>query len=198
MTQGDKEAVKLFRGGTDVYPANAPQFSTFREPGRVNLNLMPVEDVKISATSTNFATQRGWRAVVGDTVTDSLFTTPPPVNGGNLSPFNSPNNPNGGAAVSSSDLLGLGTPGQFFRDAMAQASRHPLLAYKTAIKLANVGTNRSNVFAVWITLRIKNTQTDASTYHRLFAIVDRSIPVAFAPGQNLNSSNTIRLKRYLD
>ena len=197
MTQGDKEAVKLFRGGTDVYPANAPQFSTFREPGRVNLNLIPVEDVKISATGTNFATQRGWRAVVGDTVTDSLFATPPPANG-NLSPFYSPNNPNGGAAVSSSDLLGLGTPGQFFRDTMAQASRHPLLAYKTAIKLANVGTNRSNVFAVWITLRVTNTQTQASTSHRLFAIVDRSIPVAFAPGQNLNSANTIRLKRYLD
>ena len=198
MTQGDKEVLKLFRGGTDVYPANAPQFSTFREPGRVNLNLMPVEDVKIPDALTDFATQRGWRAVVGDTVTDSLFTTPPPDNGGNLSPFNSPNNPNGGAAVSSSDLLGLGTPGQFFRDTMAQASRHPHLAYKTAIKLANVGTNRSNVFAVWITLRIRNTQTDASTYHRLFAIVDRSIPVAFAPGQNLNSANTIRLKRYLD
>ena len=101
-------------------------------------------------------------------------------------------------AKSTSDLLGLGTPGQLFRDTNSQANRHPLLAYKTAIKLANVGTIRSNVFVVWITLRVKNAQTQASTYHRLFAIVDRSIPVAFAPGENLNSAKTIRLKRYLD
>jgi hypothetical protein len=33
---------------------------------------------------------------------------------------------------------------------------------------------------------------------RLFAIVDRSIPVGYSPGSDLNVRDCIRLSRYLD
>jgi hypothetical protein len=72
--------------------------------------------------------------------------------------------------------------------------------YARAIRLSNAATIRSHVFAVWITLRITDTSPAASApvYRRMFAIVDRSIPVGFAPGETLNVRDTIRLQRFLD
>ena len=63
-----------------------------------------------------------------------------------------------------------------------QEQLYPLMAYKTAIKLVN-RTVRSNMFAVWITLKVTDTQTLVSTNHRLFAIIDRSQPTAFLRGK---------------
>lgn len=72
--------------------------------------------------------------------------------------------------------------------------------YARAIRLSNAATIRSHVIAVWITLRITDTSPAASApvYRRMFAIVDRSIPVGFAPGETLNVRDTIRLQRFLD
>jgi hypothetical protein len=68
-----------------------------------------------------------------------------------------------------------------------------------ANRLANIATTRSNVFAVWVTVEITDsTAPDQKTYRRLFAIVDRSIPVGFQPGVNLNARDTLRLVRYLE
>jgi hypothetical protein len=39
---------------------------------------------------------------------------------------------------------------------------------------------------------------EQKTYRRLFAIVDRSIPVGYCPGVNLNARDTLRLVRYLE
>lgn len=67
-------------------------------------------------------------------------------------------------------------------------------------RLANIATPRSNVFAVWVTVEITDTGSpdQPKTYGRLFAIVDRSIPVGYSPGMNLNARDTLRLVRYLD
>lgn len=87
-------------------------------------------------------------------------------------------------------------------------------------RLATIATVRSNVFAVWITLEVKDNGQDAGPpmLYRLFAIVDRSIPVNYARGMNTvrghEGSNKpssdatalrttdvrdiIRLKRYLN
>ena len=61
-------------------------------------------------------------------------------------------------------------------------------------------TNLSHVFAVLITVEITNSSaTDATpSCHRLFAIVDRSIPVTYAEGQNNNVRDMIRLQRFLN
>jgi hypothetical protein len=76
---------------------------------------------------------------------------------------------------------------------------NPAAAYTTAIRLANVATIRSHVFAVWITLRVRDTSPGGiDSYHRLFAIVDRSRPVGFAEGRDLNVRDTIRVLRYLE
>ena len=77
---------------------------------------------------------------------------------------------------------------------------NPALTYSTAIRLANVATIRSNVFAVWVTLKTIDRSANAAppTYHRTFAIVDRSIPVGYNAGETLNARDTIRLQRFLE
>jgi len=80
-----------------------------------------------------------------------------------------------------------------------------------ANRLASVATVRSNVFAVWITLEVSDSSLDSGspTCHRLFAIVDRSIPVEYQEGENGdypedengengNVRQTIRVKRFLN
>jgi len=80
-----------------------------------------------------------------------------------------------------------------------------------ANRLASVATVRSNVFAVWITLEVSDSapEADSPTCHRLFAIVDRSIPADYQEGENgdypddengenRNVRQTIRLKRFLN
>ncbi len=195
LSQSQRQAVGFARDvsplsppSRDVYPANAPQIAKWREPGRMNVNTMPMEPNTNALT--NYNNQRLWRALfgsgsIGPNVDDIVAEDD------TQTPFAS-------KAKQVHELLSIDKTNELYLDTGTQSSLHPVLAYRTAIKLGNVGTIRSNVFAVWITLRVTNTQTQASTSHRLFAIVDRSIPVAFAPGQNLNSANTIRLKRYLD
>jgi hypothetical protein len=87
--------------------------------------------------------------------------------------------------------------------------------HDVANRLANVATVRSHVFAVWITLEVTDTSShaDPPSYHRLFAIVDRSIPLinlstppadrvpiptAFVRGSNTHARNPIRLVRFLN
>lgn len=71
---------------------------------------------------------------------------------------------------------------------------------ETTRRLGNSSTVRSNVFAVWITLKIEDTSpaADPPSFHRLFAIVDRSVPVGYRPGEDLNVRDTIRLLRHLE
>lgn len=72
--------------------------------------------------------------------------------------------------------------------------------HATATRLANVATVRSHVFAIWITVEITTTgaTTEDRSAHRLFAIVDRSIPVEYVEGQDRNVRDMIRLRRFLD
>jgi len=69
-----------------------------------------------------------------------------------------------------------------------------------ANRLASVATVRSNVFAVWITIEVTDSSptADSPTCHRLFAIVDRSIPVDYQEGENTDVRRTVRLKRFLN
>jgi hypothetical protein len=68
-----------------------------------------------------------------------------------------------------------------------------------ANRLANIATTRSNVFGAWVTVEITDSAApDQKAYRRAFAIVDRSIPVGYCPGVNLNARDTLRLVRYLE
>jgi hypothetical protein len=69
-----------------------------------------------------------------------------------------------------------------------------------ANSLAAIATVRSNVFAVWITVEVSSSAPDAGppTCHRMFAIVDRSIPVLYQKGRNTDVHQVICLKRFLN
>lgn len=86
-----------------------------------------------------------------------------------------------------------------YGDVPANARFHDVAQVSRANRLANIATTRSNVFAVWITVELTDSAVpDQKTFRRLFAIVDRSIPVGFSPGLNLNVRDTLRLVRYLE
>jgi len=75
-----------------------------------------------------------------------------------------------------------------------------LVDHAFADRLGNVATVRSHVFAVWITLEISDKAPNGSapSYHRLFAIVDRSIPAQYSEGRNTNVRDVVRLVRFLN
>ncbi|QDU93039.1 hypothetical protein [Lignipirellula cremea] len=94
--------------------------------------------------------------------------------------------------------------------------RNAFFAYEGISRLDNLLTTHSNVFAVWVTIGEFEATPNAAlhggfqlgaeagsdsgqvTRHRAFYIIDRSIPVAFEPGENHNIDRAVLLRRYLD
>jgi hypothetical protein len=172
------------------------QLSSFREPGRVNINTIPSDDI--------------WNAVVGGPLAQGLLaaggqnktrtsvgfrTTPARTlcqalslsTGANPLPLQDDYHADPAASGAGSNVL---------RDAL---TRNPMHRFYTANRLANTVTIRSNVFAVWITLRTSvANDPDSVKFHRAFAIIDRSIPVGFLPGKDLNARDTVRLWRVIE
>ena len=101
----------------------------------------------------------------------------------------------------------------------------PFFKYQTLERLSNLVTTRSNVYALWITVGYFEAEpvpnfdlaTQADIYpegyslgqeldvdtgdvtrHRAFYIIDRSIPVGFIPGEDLNTEKAIRLRRFIE
>jgi hypothetical protein len=91
--------------------------------------------------------------------------------------------------------------------------------YQALQKLGGNVTTHSNVFAVWVTVgyfevepgpvdglhpdgfylkRELGIDNGTQERHRVFAIIDRSIPVGFRRGQNLNSDRTILVERIIE
>lgn len=89
-------------------------------------------------------------------------------------------------------------------------TKHPHVLYQDISRFSNLTTSHSNVFAVWITLGYFEYSEDdgilqeykASTgenkRHRSFYIIDRSIPVGYSPGKDLNVEETILIRRYME
>jgi hypothetical protein len=76
---------------------------------------------------------------------------------------------------------------------------NPLHSIYTATRLANTVTTRSNLFAIWITLRESTADDpDSVKYRRAFYIVDRSIPVGYEEGKDHNILDMIRLRRIIE
>jgi hypothetical protein len=152
------------------------QLSSFREPGRVNLNTVTSRDV--------------WNTVVGGPLSSVAVPFP-------ASLLSAP-------GQSLAALLGLGTgtvpvPDTGVPLEILNRDKNPLHRFYTATRLANTVTPRSNVFAVWITLRESVAQDpDSVRYHRAFYIVDRSIPVGFEEGRDLNVWDCVRVRRIIE
>jgi hypothetical protein len=170
--------------------------SALREPGRVNVNTI------VGGTSTTQSTDSlVWATLVGGTTVQ--------FSGGTMMASNPFTTGGASAAKSLTGMLSLSSAGgrpvamqQFGLDSGTVGPRdaNPFLAYAAAIRLANTATVSSNVFAVWMTLEITDDSPSApsTTYRRMFAIIDRSIPVGFSPGETLNVRDAIVLKRVLD
>jgi len=169
-----------------IYPEITPvnQLSAYREPGRVNVNTVTSDDV--------------WNAVVAGPLVQTGTTTPDPVVGRSAANFAA--NP----AETMAALLSLsGTGTLVVTDTSAAiatgAGFNPAHSIYTATRLANTATIRSNVFAVWITLRESVVgDPDSVRYHRGFYIVDRSIPVAHEPGKDHNVWDAVILRRIIE
>ncbi|MCX7412408.1 MAG: hypothetical protein NTW36_03070 [Planctomycetia bacterium] len=149
------------------------QLSKWREPGKVNVNTI--------VSSTNPAVD------LDDVVWTTLISSTSPAN-----PFSTTPAKSIGWLLTSTPIV-TGTFGDLRDD-------NPFFTRARAIRLANTATVRSNVFAIWITVKVTDDSPNAPSpvTKRLFAIIDRSIPVGFSPNQDLNVRDTIRLKRYLD
>ena len=170
-----------------IYQQTTPvhQLSSWREPGRVNLNTVMSDDV--------------WAAVVaGSLATSGSVPDPLPLKDRITADFlNKP-------ATSMGDLLALKASGTTFApdthpDLLASGSLNPTHSLYTVNRLANSATIRSNVFAIWITLRESIAgDPDSVRYHRAFYIVDRSIPVAHEPGKDHNVWDAVVLRRIIE
>jgi hypothetical protein len=167
---------------TSIFSNTTPvnQFSAYREPGRVNLNTITSEEV--------------WNAVIAG-------------------PLNAPivDGSTAGLGIASSsnktiktmlEAIGLesgGTDVPEDTDPALAVAHNPAHAIYTATRLANTVTTRSNVFAVWITLKEEVAgDPDSVRYHRGFYIVDRSIPVGFEQGKDHNVWDCVRLRRVIE
>jgi len=96
----------------------------------------------------------------------------------------------------------------------ADPRRNPFFRYREMMRLSNLTTPRSNVFAVWMTVgffvieqhptRTGDTalgaeygmDTGKNVRFKSFMILDRSIPVGFRPGTPLNSRDAVLLEHF--
>jgi hypothetical protein len=101
------------------------------------------------------------------------------------------------------------------------ADRNPYFRYQGLTKLGNLITTRSNVYSVWITVGYFEVVPDSTlprsqypdgytlgpelgsdtgevTRHRMFFVVDRTIPVAFQRGEDFNVQKAILLKKIIE
>ena len=96
----------------------------------------------------------------------------------------------------------------------ADPRRNPYFRYREMMRLSNLSTSRSNVFAVWMTVGffvIEPNPTSAgqtalgaeygldtgdAARFKSFMIIDRSLPVGFRPGVQLNARDTVLLDHF--
>jgi hypothetical protein len=117
------------------------------------------------------------------------------------------------------------TPPQSQQD-VNNTDRNPFFHYQGLERMGNLVTTRSNVYSVWITVgyfEVKpnrfttpaglpdlahpdgyelgqemGSDTGEIVRHRAFYMIDRTIPVGFQRGQDLNVEKAIILKRYIE
>ena len=201
---------QVFAGLMNGYAA--PSWATFvpsrRNDGRLNVLDMPNTD-----TPTEFA--RPFRSAAGGQMVPTLASDV-------LRP-----NPEVNATLLRADSTGTTPLFQYNRannvaPSVDNSNLNPFFRYQGLERLGNLVTTRSNVYAVWITVGYFEVTPLATGYnpaiypdgyelgrelgldtgdvqrHRAFYIIDRSIPVGFQRGQDLNAEKAILLNRYIE
>jgi hypothetical protein len=87
------------------------------------------------------------------------------------------------------------------------SKRNAFTRYQRAMRLPNLVTDQSNIFAVWVTVSLFEYDptngfgreyvdgTGNVERERAFYIIDRTVPVGFVRGEDLNTDKTILLQR---
>jgi hypothetical protein len=90
-----------------------------------------------------------------------------------------------------------------------QADRQNYIALQRMMRLPNLVSQQSNVFSVHMTIGFfeydpihglgpEHVGTSGETKrHRAYYIIDRSVPVGYRTGEDLNTEKTILLRRYI-
>ncbi|MBU6386824.1 MAG: hypothetical protein KGS49_12860, partial [Planctomycetes bacterium] len=93
---------------------------------------------------------------------------------------------------------------------LAESRQNAFTRYQRAMRLSNLTTDQSNVFAMWVTVALfeydpatgfgKEYTNSAGEPERErgFYIIDRTVPVGFLPGEDLNSDRAVLLKRTIN
>lgn len=102
--------------------------------------------------------------------------------------------------------------GNYYADHARNTQRNPTFKYQALQRMSNLVTSRSNVYAVWVTVAyfevrsVPNSvlypdgyilgqelglDTGQAERHRMFSVIDRSIPTAYDGGKNHNVEKTI-------
>jgi hypothetical protein len=157
--------------GLDTQPYN--HFSRFREPGRINVNTIYHDRVRDSLFGTTSGTTPTWDTTALQSPQKSWLD-----------------------AVNAANTNYVDT----FTDAYRDCRLDSYFRHQTAGRLANTVTPRSNVFAVWVTIGYFDGPNELTPIrrHRGFFIVDRSIPVGYQPGKDLNVQDAIVLRRIIE
>jgi len=122
-----------------------------------------------------------------------------------------PNNANFGTMLFSPDAIARFEDGNNIPAVtpleLDDAIRNAFTRYQRAMRLPNLVTDQSNVFAVWVTVGLFEydpvngfgreyvNASGEEQRERSFYIIDRTVPVGFIPGENLNTEKTILLRR---
>lgn len=158
------------------------QLPLFREPGRINVNTITGSNV--------------WSALIGSGTAGTA-----------IQPWSTPASPASTQLEALSRFLTVSGTTSFidtYSEAARSAKQNTFFRYQTVNRMANLVTVRSNVFAVWVTVGYSTTptgfieagiDTGEIRRHRGFYIYDRSIPVGFDPGLDLNVRDAILLRR---
>jgi hypothetical protein len=218
------------------------RISTYREPGRINLNTIYSQDVfnalmngvsspkwfDISQPSDFVRNRRGY-GISGDILEmdpnfPSQFGSPFRSSGGVFwNPIPSASNLEINATYMRQNSALPKNP--LFQYASSQdvdnTDRNPFFHYSDLMRLGNLATTRSNVYSVWITVgyfevtpwsagvdaahsdgyqlgQELGSDTGEIVRHRAFYMIDRTIPVGFQRGQDLNVEKAIILKKYIE
>ena len=211
--------------------------SNYREPGKINVNTITdfrVWDSLMSTYSLNVGDNgEQFIAWTGQVANNPLRPTSAanlvPQTPGNLIPTPSPANAglyrrafNPSTGVFDDDVPLLDFQGSDTTDPAGHSNRSAYFRNHQRQRLGNMITNRSSMFAIWITVGYFEVETvtavdengndvsidvlgreftdeiEGSTRNRAFFIFDRSIPVAFEPGQNHDVQKAIRVSSFIE
>lgn len=199
FTRGGTVADRLRDVGLNLLVSGATEagrMGGWREPGRMNVNTLP--------TGTSGATDGLlWQLLAGGTqtvLTSGTVSANPFTATGTISPAPA-RSPAHVVALTAGDAVAVESiPALAASGTLHPRAKNPFFAIAVANRLANTTTVRSNVFAVWITVETTDSSPGAPppVTRRLFAIIDRSVPVGYSQGEDLNVRDTIRLLRQLD